>query len=67
MTFAEIILLIAGGAGIYFLLRPLQRWLEICLIRQFFAHGPRARRPTIDVTDFTSYASHKKEDHEHRA
>jgi hypothetical protein len=63
MTFAEIILLIAAGVGIYFLLRPLQRWLEIYLIRKFFARHPRLRRPTIDVTDFTSYPSHKKEDH----
>jgi hypothetical protein len=33
------------------------------LIRKFFAHHPRLRRPMIDVTDFTSYPSHKKEDH----
>ncbi|SRR5712692_5327427 len=64
MTFAEIVLLITGGIGIYFLLRPLQRWLEIHLNRKFFAHHTRLpRRPTIDVTDFTSYPSHKKEDH----
>jgi hypothetical protein len=63
MTLAEMFLLIAGGAGIYYLLRPLQRWLEIYLIRRFFARNPRLRRPTIDVTDFTSYESHRKEDH----
>jgi hypothetical protein len=63
MTFAEIVLLVAGVVGIYFLLRPLQRWLEVYLTRRFFAHRPRLRRPPIDVTDFTSYPSHKKEDH----
>jgi len=66
MTFAEIILLVAGIAGIYFLLRPLQRWLETFFIRKIFARGPRGHRPTIDVTDFTSHSTHKKEDHEHR-
>jgi hypothetical protein len=63
MTFAEIILLIAGVAGIYFLLRPLQRRLEIYLIRKFFARRPRLHRPSIDVTDFRSYPPHNKEDH----
>jgi hypothetical protein len=67
MTFAEIILLVAGGIGIYFVLRPLQRRLEIYLLRRFFARHPRPRRPTIDVTDFSSYPSRKKEDHEHRS
>jgi hypothetical protein len=67
MTLAEMLLLIASGIGIYFLLTPLQRSLERCLIRKFFGRHPRLRRPTIDVTDFTSYPSHKKEDHEHRA
>jgi hypothetical protein len=62
MTFAEIILLIAGGVGIYLLLRPLQRWLEVLLIRKFFAHHRRLSPPTIDVTDLTSYSSRKKED-----
>jgi len=63
MTFAEMFLLIAGGTGIYFLLRPLQRWLETYLIRKFVERRPRLRRPTIDVTDFTSYESSRKEDH----
>ena len=66
MTFAEIILLVAGGMGIYFLLRPLERWLEGSLLRKFAGRHPRLRRTTIDVTDFTSYSSQKKEDHEHR-
>jgi hypothetical protein len=67
MTFAEIILLVGGGIGIYFVLRPVQRWLEVYLLRKFFAGRPRPRRPTIDVTEFTSRLSHKKEDHEHRS
>jgi len=67
MTFAEIILLVAAGTGIYFVLRPLQRRLEIYLLRKFVARHPRVRRPTIDVTEFTSYLSHKKEDHENRS
>jgi hypothetical protein len=64
MTFAEVILLVAGIIGIYFLLRPLQRWLERYFIGKFFARHP-GHRPTIDVTDFTSRSTHKKEDHEH--
>jgi hypothetical protein len=67
MTFAEIILLVAGGIGIYFVLRPLQRWLEVYLLKKIFARHPHLRRPTIDVTEFTSYPSHKKEEHEHRS
>ena len=63
MTLAEIFLLIAGGTGIYFLLTPLQRSLERYLIMKFFARHPRLRRPTIDVNDFTSYESSRKEDH----
>jgi len=68
MTAAEILLLIAGVVAIYYVLRPLQRWLEAWLMRRFFARHPRVRR-TIDVTDFASRAAHKKEDdtHEHRA
>jgi len=62
VTLAEIFLLIAGGTGIYFLLRPLQRWLEIYLIRKFFTSHRRLHRPTIDVTDFTSRESRRKDD-----
>jgi hypothetical protein len=62
MTLAELFLLIAGGTGIYFLLRPLQRWLEHYFLRRFVGRHPRLRRPTIDVTDFTSYESSRKED-----
>jgi hypothetical protein len=62
MTFAEIFLLITGGIGMYFVLTPLQRSLERYLVRKFFARHPHLRRPTIDVTDFTSYDSRRKED-----
>jgi hypothetical protein len=66
MTFAELSLLIVGGAGIYFLLTPIQRRLETYLFRKFFGRHPpaqRLRRPVIDVTDFTSYESRRREDH----
>jgi hypothetical protein len=62
MTLAEIFLLIVGITGIYHLLRPLQRSLETYLTRKF-ARNSRARLPTIDVTEFKSYGSRKKEDH----
>lgn len=63
MTFAEIVLFVAGGAGIYFLLRPLQRRLESRLVRTL-RRRPYAHLPPIDVTGFISRASRKKEDHE---
>jgi hypothetical protein len=62
MTFAEMLLLIAGGTGIYFLLRPLQRSIEAYLTRKLFARHPRPRRPWIDATDITSDESSRKED-----
>ena len=57
MTLAEILLLVAGGIGIYFLLRPLQRWLERTLRRTVFGRHSRALPPPIDVTDFTPRSS----------
>jgi hypothetical protein len=59
MTLAEILLLVAGGVGIYVLLRPLQRWLERTLRKTLFRRHPRAIAPPIDVTDFTSRSSRK--------
>ena len=53
MTFAELLLLVVGGAGIYYLLKPLQRWLEGYFIRTFGRRHSRVRRPTIDVIHFT--------------
>ncbi len=64
MTVAEIVLVVAGVAGIYLLLRPLQRRLERYLVRKFGGH-PRRHLPTIDLTDFKSQRSHQKEDEEH--
>jgi len=61
MTIAEIVFLVAGGAGIYLLLRPLQRWLEAWLGRHVFTRRARPRRQIIDV-DFTHDSSHRKED-----
>ena len=62
MTFAELLLLAAGGTGIYFLLRPLQRWLEAWLSRRVFPRPPRLRPPIIDVTEFPSDESRGKKD-----
>jgi hypothetical protein len=62
MTLAELLLLLAGGTGMYFLLAPLQRRLERFLKRTFFARHRYPYRPTIDVTDFTSHESRRKED-----
>jgi hypothetical protein len=60
MTFAEIVLVAAGLVGIYVLLRPLQRWLEHYLVRKVLTRHPRARLPTIDVTDLASQRSRQK-------
>ena len=64
MTLAELVLIIAGVAGIYFLLRPVQRRLERYLVRKF-VRGPRGHLPTIDITDFrSSHRSREKEEDE---
>ena len=62
MTFAEVLLLVAGGTGIYYLLRPLQRALQRYLARRVFAPKARFPRKTIDVTEFKSLGSSRKED-----
>lgn len=67
MTIAEVVLLIGGGVAIYFLLRPLQRFLESYLLHTVFARRGRDGRPVIDVVDFASHPFHKKDDHEHRS
>ena len=69
MTFAEILLLVASVSGVYVLLAPLRRRLERFLVHTFVARHPRPHRHTFDVTDFTSYDIHKKEDNddEHRS
>ena len=65
MTIAEIVLIVAGVAVIYLLLRPVQRRLERYLVRKFGGY-PREHLPTIDVTDFRSHrAHHQKEEEEH--
>jgi hypothetical protein len=63
MTFAEIVLLVAAGVGFYLLLRPLQRRLAVFLARQVFSRVPRSSPLTIDVTDYTSSVSDKKDRH----
>ncbi len=64
MTVAELVLMVAGVAGIYLLLRPLQRRLERYLLRKF-SRDSDDHMPVIDVTDFRSRRSHQKEDEEH--
>ena len=64
MTFAELVFLVVGVIGIYVLLRPFQRWLEAVLVKTLPGRRPREHRTTIDVTEFRSYPSRKKEDHE---
>ena len=62
MTLAELILLAAAAIGLYFLLRPLQRQLEIYLARHVFARHSHSTSLTIDVTDYTSSESDKKDE-----
>jgi hypothetical protein len=62
MTFAEMLLLIAGVTVIYVLLRPLQRWIERHLMRRIAPRHPYSRRPMIDVTGFRSHDARRKED-----
>ncbi len=52
MTIVELILFITAGAGIYFLLKPLQRRLEAYLLK-FFPSKPRKRGSVIDITDYS--------------
>jgi hypothetical protein len=61
VTFAEVLLLVGGGVGIYRLLRPFQRWLERTLRRTLSGRHSRALPPPIDVTDFTP-RSRRKDD-----
>ena len=62
MTIAEIGLLAGAVVGIYFLLRPLQRLLEVFLLRTFASPRQRLRRPIIDVTPFTPRSVQKKDE-----
>jgi len=62
MTLAEMVLFVAGIAGIYLLLRPVQRRLERYLHRKFARLSREQDLPTIDITDFRSHRSHQKED-----
>jgi len=64
MTFAELVLAVAGVAAIYLLLSPVQRRLERYLLRKL-AGRPRGHLPTIDVTDFSVHRAHRKEHDTH--
>jgi len=67
MTLAEVILLVAGGMGIYRLLRPLQQWIERRLLRAVSHRRPPGRASIIDVTTFGSHSLPKKDTHEHHS
>jgi hypothetical protein len=61
MTLAELLLFAAAACALYLLLRPIQRRLERYLTSRITGR-PRPTHPTIDVTDFKSYAVRKKDD-----
>lgn len=65
MTLAEGFLFVVACAAIYFALRPMQRWLEVRLSRILRRGYSRTSHPTIDVTDFRSRTSRKKDDDEY--
>jgi hypothetical protein len=67
MTIAEVILLVAGGIGLYVLFRPLQRWLERRLLQAVFRRSASGRPPIIDVTDFASHSLPRKDRHENHS
>ena len=53
MTFAEIVIFILIGAAIFFLLSPLQKWLEVHLYRFFRSKRKSDPGQIIDITDYT--------------
>lgn len=62
MTFAEMILLMAVGVGIYCLLRPIQKRLESYLAGKFFSRHTRSTSHVIDVTPRRFHAPDQKDD-----
>jgi hypothetical protein len=67
MTLAELMLLAGGGIALYFLLRPLQRWLERLFVRAIVGRRRPVRPPIIDVTDFSSHSLPRKDRHENHS
>ncbi len=61
MTFAEILLIIVVGAGLYFLMTPLQRRLEWRLTKFFRANSSSNQKPIIDITDYKKTQNQNKE------
>lgn len=53
MTFAEILLIIGVGVGFYFLMRPLQRRLEVSFYKCFRSKTGGSNKPVIDITDYS--------------
>jgi hypothetical protein len=52
MTFAEIIFFCLFLAGIYYLLRPLQRRLESWVYRRVSTRKPGSQKPIINIDDY---------------
>ena len=62
MTFAEIIILVAFGIGIYFLLKPLRLFLEATLYRFFKSRSQQKGDSTIiDITNYKKTEKNKKD------
>lgn len=52
MTFAELIFLLAAVVGLYFLMKPLQRRLELYFYKFFRSKVRHKEGATIDVTNY---------------
>ena len=62
MTFAEIIILVAVGMGLYLLLKPLRLFLETTLYRFFKAKTSQKHDNTIiDITNYKKTEKNKKD------
>jgi hypothetical protein len=52
MTFAEFVIFLAIGAGVYVCLKPVRRWLEFKIFR-VLSRGRKGPGPVIDITDYS--------------
>ena len=53
MTFAELIILVAVGAALCFLMRPIQRRLESRFYKFFRSRSRHSGKSVIDITDYS--------------
>lgn len=62
MTFAEIIILVAAGAGLYLLLKPLRLFIEATLYRFFKSRiQQKGDNTIIDITNYKKTEKNKKD------